>query len=164
MAKFKMALPKEVLDDFKTIYDNSEAIFGAMTRAGAEAVASNVKSTAPLKEIANGVTTTKTYKTPSDDGINTKVIFKGVAPFADGRNSFTRRGRVGGAQYTTNKGVPIEFLAMVWEYGTSPRFTNSGAYRGYIGKKPYFRKAFKKEQIEKIMLKVQKIESKGLLE
>lgn len=163
MAKFQLELPKEIMDDFKQINDNADQIFGAMTKAGAEAVASNVRATAPLPEIADGVTVSRTYHTPSDDGINTKVYFKGNAPLRDGRKGFTRRGRVGGKQYTTYKGVPIEFLAMVWEYGTSPRYTNKDAYRGFIGKKPYFRKAFKKNQIEAIMLKVQKEKSGGLL-
>ena len=164
MAKFNLELPTEIIKDIQKIHDKTEDIFGAMTKAGAEVVLHNVKSTAPLPEIAEGVRLSKVYKTPSDGGINTKVYFKGTVPFKGGRASFTRRGRVGGAQYTTNKGVPVEFLAMVWEYGTSQRFTNNGSYRGYIGKKPYFRKAFKKEQIEKAMLEVQKRESGGLLD
>ena len=163
MAKFHMELPTEIMKDFDKIHGNCEKIFGEMTKAGAEVVAENVRANAPLPEIARGVKITKIYKTPSDDGINTKVYISGVAPLKNGRESFTRRGRPSSQQYTTYKGVPLEFLASIFEYGTSPRYTNLGAYRGYIGKKPYFRKAFKKNQIEKIMKDVQNRESGGLL-
>ena len=159
MAKMTMKLPTEVINDIERIYSNADKIFGEMTKAGAEAVASTVRATAPLPVIAQNVAISKTYKTPTDDGINTKVYFRGTAR----EGAFTRRGRVGGKQYTTHKGVPVEFVAMVTEYGTSPRYTNNGAYRGYIGKKPYFRKAFKKDQIERIMFDVQRRESRGLL-
>ena len=164
MAKFNLQLPSDIMDDLKKLSNNSDKIFGKMTEEAAKSVAQTVKATAPLPEIAQGVTTTKVYKTPSDDGINTKVIFRGDVPLKGGRMQFTRRGRVGGKKYTTKKGVPIEFLAQVWEYGTSPRYTDTGAYRGYIGKKPYFRKAFKKDQIERIMREVQKRESGGIID
>lgn len=162
MARFAWHIPNDVLKDFERIHNDSERIFGAMTKAGAEAVADNVRANAPIRALAEGVKVSRTYKTPSDDGINTKVYISGTV-----KNSlaFTRRGRVKNrTKYTTYKGVPLEFIAKIYEYGTAPRFTDSGAYRGYIGKKPFFRKGFRKDQIEKIMLKVQKIESGGLLE
>ena len=165
MARFTMELPTDIMKDIQKINDNADDIFGKMTKAAAEQVASNVRAAAPLPILARGVKVSRTYKTPSDDGINTKVYISGTAPFRNGRKGFTRRGRAtNDTQYTTNKGVPLEFLAQVYEYGTSPRFTNKGAYRGYIGKKPFFRKGFKKSQIEEIMKKVQLIESGGVLD
>ena len=72
---------------------------------------------------------TKTYKTPSDDGINTKVAFYGYFKNEDG------------------KIVPAPLVANVTEYGIS----NSP-----YPKKPFLRKSFRKAQIEKAMLSVQK--------
>ena len=161
MAKFVEALPKDLMSDFERIAVNTEKIFGKMTREGAKVAMNNVKATAPRQVIRNGVKLSKTYKTPTDDGINTKVIFKG---YVNEGAAFTRRARIGGVQYTTHKGVPVDFIAMLFEYGSSERYTNKGAYRGYYGKKPYFRRAFDKSAITAAMLKVQKKESGGLLE
>ena len=37
MAKFDFSIPKEVMDDIKTIYNNvDEILFGGMTQAGAK--------------------------------------------------------------------------------------------------------------------------------
>lgn len=162
MAKFELELPKEIMDDFKKIYDNSEKIFGGMTEAGAEVVQNNVKANVPIPELASCVKKSVTYKTPSDDGINTKVYISGYLPFANGRTKFVRR--AGGREYVTTKGVPAPFVANVYEYGTSNRYTDGGANRGKMSKKPFFRKSFKKAQIEKAMLQKQKELSGGLLE
>ena len=81
------------------------------------------------------IKTTKTYRTPSDDGIATKVIISG---------------------YFKNKNgvkTPAPLVANVFEYGSS-KFT----------KKPFLRKSFQKSQIEKAMLKAQKELSGGLLD
>lgn len=155
MAKFTMELPDEIMKDFQKIYDNSDEIFGGMTRAGAEIAMNNVKASVPLTSMSSHVKLSKTYKTPSDDGINTKVYFSGYLPFKGNRKTFKRRGRSGGEVYTTTKGVPADFLAQIYEYGRSTRpFT----------KKPFFRKSFKKAQIEKAMIKAQKQLSGGLLD
>lgn len=155
MAKFKMELPSEIMKDFQKIYDNADEIFGEMTRAGAEVVMNNVKASAPLTSMSGYVKLSKTYKTPGDDGINTKVYFSGYLPFKGNRKTFKRRGRSGGSVYTTTKGIPADFLAQIYEYGrsTSP-----------FPKKPFFRKSFKKAQIEKAMIKAQKQLSGGLLD
>lgn len=155
MAKFKMELPSEIMKDFQKIYDNADEIFGEMTRAGAEVVMNNVKASVPLTSMSGHVKLSKTYKTPSDDGINTKVYFSGYLPFKGNRKTFKRRGRSGGSVYTTTKGIPADFLAQIYEYGrsTSP-----------FPKKPFFRKSFKKAQIEKAMIKAQKQLSGGLLD
>lgn len=155
MARFNFQYPKEIMDDFKKIYDNADEIFGSMTRAGAEVALEIIKSTVPVQEMAEHVKLTRNYKTPSDDGMNTKVYFSGYLPFKGGRTKFSRRGREGGDVYVTTKGVPVDFLAKVFEYGrsTSP-----------FPKKPFIRKAFKKDKIEKAMLKAQKEASGGILD
>lgn len=139
MAKFEMVLPDDVIEDMKKIFDNSDKIFGEMTKAGAEVALSNVKANVPAgwkdSNIINNIGLTKTYKTPSDGGINTKVIISG---------------------YFTNKNgvkTPAPLVANVFEYG-SKKFI----------KQPFFRKSFRKEPIEKAMLKAQKELSGGLLD
>ena len=139
MAKFVMELPKEIMKDIEYINKNSDKIFGEMTQAGAEATVRNVKTNIPKgfanSDIMNCLKITRVYKTPSDDGINTKVAFYG---------------------YFTNKNgvkTPAPLVANVYEYGSS-KFT----------KRPFFRRSFNKAQIEQAMLQAQKQFSKGLLE
>lgn len=138
MAKFTMELPTDIMDDFKRIYGNSDKIFGGMTEAGAKVALENVKANAPAgwkgSAIMNNIKLTRTYKTPSDDGINTKVIISGY--------------------FINHNGVktPAPLVANVFEYG-STKFT----------KKPFFRKSFRRSQIEKAMLKAQQELSGGLL-
>ena len=150
-----MELPTDIMKDFKKIHDNADEIFGAMTRAGAEVAMSNIKATVPVPAMAQHVKLTRTYKTPSDDGINTKVYFSGYLPFKGNRTTFARRNRGGGKMYVTDKGIPVDFLAQVFEYGRSGK---------PFPKKPFVRKAFKKGQLEKAMLDAQKKASGGLLE
>ena len=154
MATFSAILPDELMNEFKKVYDNTEKIFGAMTRAGAEAALSKAKMKAP-NTIAPYGKLTRTYRTPTDGGINTKVIFTGYVPFSEGRKEFKRRNKVGGKVYTTSKGVPVDFLATLYEYGrsTSP-----------FPKIPFLRQAFSGAEIEKAMLRAQKEASGGLLE
>lgn len=139
MAKFTLELPTDIMDDFKRIYDNSDKIFGGMTEAGAQVALENVKANAPASwkssAIMDNIGLTRTYKTPSDDGINTKVIISGY--------------------FINHNGVktPAPLVANVFEYG-STKFV----------KKPFFRKSFRKSQIEQAMLKAQKELSGGLLE
>ena len=155
MAKFQMELPTEIIKDFEKIYNNSDEIFGAMTRAGAEVAKNNVVANVPVSGLADKVKLSVTYKTPSDDGINTKVYFSGYLPFKGNRKTFSRRGRGGGQVYTTDRGIPAAFIANVFEYGRSDR---------PFPKKPFFRKSFRKAQIEKAMLKAQKEASGGWLD
>ena len=139
MAKFELELPQEIINDFQKIYNNSEAIFGGMTKAGAEVVLNNVKASVPTgwkdSDIMNNIGITKIYKTPSDDGINTKVIISGY---------FTNK---------NGKKTPAPLDANVFEYGSTK-----------FDKRPFFRKSFKKAQIEAAMLKAQKELSGGLLD
>ena len=154
MARFELQLPTEIMRDFDKIHKNADHIFGEMTRAGAEVVESNMRNGAPdvLKPY---IKLTKTYKTPTDDGINTKSYISGYIPFSNkNRKSFSRSGG-NGDTYSTSKGVPADFLAKVYEYGRSGL---------PFPKHPFVRKAFKKGEIEQAMLKAQKIASGGLLD
>lgn len=155
MASFKAILPDDVMKDFKRIHDNTEEIFGKMTQAGANVAMGSIKAGVPLPEMARYVKLTRTYRTPSDGGINTKVYLSGYLPFKGNRSSFDRRGRSGGEVYKTSKGVPVSFLGILYEYGRSNR---------PFPKKPFLRRAFGGGAIEKAMLEAQREASGGLLE
>lgn len=155
MAKFNLDLSEEVMKEFQKVYKDSDKIFGGMTRAGANVVVNNVRASVPLPGMASHVKLSKTYKTPSDGGINTKVYFSGYLPFSGNRKTFKRRGRSGGDVYTSTAGVPVDFLAQIYEYGRST---------APFPKKPFLRKSFNKSQIEAAMYKAQKDLSGGLLD
>ena len=139
MASFALELPTEIMKDIQTIYDNSEEIFGEMTKAGAEVVFNTVKSNVPASfrnsSIMNCLKITRVYRTPTDGGINTKVGFYGYFINEDGKKT------------------PAPLVANVFEYG-STKFT----------KQPFFRRSFSKASIEKAMREAQKRASGGLLE
>lgn len=138
MAKFDMQLPKDIIKDIEFINNNADNIFGQMTKAGADVVYRNIKTNIPKgfasSNIMNCLKITRIYKTPSDGGINTKVGFYGY--------------------FINENGVetPAPLVANVFEYGSS-KFT----------KQPFFRRSFKKSQIEKAMMEAQMQYSKGLL-
>lgn len=140
MALFEMELPNELLKDFEKLDKNCEEIFGAMTQAGANVVAANVRANAPAamkrSQIMNCLKVTRVYKTPSDDGINSKVMFAGYFTNEDGKRE------------------PAPLVANVFEYGRS---------NSRFPKQPFFRKSFRKSEIEQAMLKAQKEKSGGLL-
>lgn len=139
MARFEMQLPESIIKDFQTIYKDADKIFGAMTDAGADVVMQNVRSTVPASfkgsNIMSCLKKTRVYRTPSDDGINTKVGFYGYFVNRDGKQT------------------PAPLVVNVFEYGSSK-----------FAKKPFFRKAFRKAQIERAMLEAQKRASGGLLD
>ena len=141
MAKFEMELPNDIMKDFQKIFDNSDEIFGKMTRAGAEVVEKNIRASVPKgiqkSQMMNCLKITKTYKTPSDDGVNTKIGFYGYFKNEDGKT------------------VPAPLVANVFEYGRSNL---------PFPKHPFMRKSFKKGEIEQAMLKAQIEASGGLLE
>lgn len=155
MAQFRATLPDAVVKEFKKIHDNTEQIFGEMTRAGAEVAKNNVIANIPNKDLVDYVKTTRTYKTPTDGGINTKVYISGYLPFRGNRKGFARRGRKGGQIYVTDKGVPADFVAMIYEYGRSDR---------PFPKKPFLRRSFNSGSITEAMLEAQRNASGGLLE
>lgn len=156
MARFDVMLPDKELKEMRELYNNTDEIIGGMTKAGAKVALNNMKNNAPSSDIASHIKLSKTYKTPSDGGINTKVYISGYLPFSDpNRKIFTRRG-ANGKLYSTTKGVPVAFLAQLYEYGRQ----NGNPFP----KKPFMRNAFRRSEIEKAMLKAQKELSGGLLD
>ena len=139
MARFILELPTEIVRQIKSVYDNADQIFGAMTKAGADVAMSNIRANVPESfkesEIMKCLKETKTYRTPTDGGINTKVAFYGYFTNKNGRRT------------------PAPLVANVFEYGSTK-----------FKKRPFLRKSFNKAQIEKAMLEAQKKASGGLLE
>jgi hypothetical protein len=140
MAKFNMVLPDDIMADFKKVYDNSEKIFGEMTKAGAEVVMRNVIANVPdgirKSPMMGCLKMTDVYKTPSDDGINTKVAFYGY---------FTNE---------NGKKTPAPLVGNVFEYGRSNL---------PFPKQPFMRRSFNAGQITAAMKKAQVTASGGLL-
>ena len=138
---FKVELPTEIMKDIQRIYKNTDEILGEMTRAGAKVVENNIEANVP-EGIRNSnmmkcLKVTKTYKTPSDDGINTKVGFYGCFENEDGRIT------------------PAPLVANVFEYDRSGN---------PFPKQPFLRKSFKRKEIEEAMLQAQSKASGGLLD
>ena len=136
MARYEAMLPTELIKQFEEVYDNTFDMMGDMTKAGAQLVYKNVqanmnKSFKSVRSLSRGLTLTRVYRTPSDDGVNCKVGFYGYDTSKKTK------------QYPN--GVPIPLIALAREYGTS-----SGE-----SKRQFFRKSFKKVQIEEAMKKVQ---------
>ena len=141
MAKFALELPVEIMNDIQRIEKNSDHIFGEMTRAGAEVAMGNLKAGLPSaitsSRMMSNLKMTVTYKTPSDDGINTKIGFYGYFINKEG------------------KLTPAPLVANLFEYGRSNM---------PFPKHPFLRRAFKKGEIESVMLAKQKELSGGLLD
>lgn len=153
MAKFELQLPTDIINDVEFINDNSKKIFGEMTKAGAKIVYNNARASVPAGLRKNAsfmkcLKITRVYETPSDDGINTKVMVDGY--FMAKHDKETVK-------------LPAPLVANAFEYGTSQRSTKAGYNRGKINKQPFFRKSFKKAQIEQAMMDAQKQYSKGIL-
>lgn len=140
MAKFEMELPDDVLKDVSFVENRAQTIFGGMTKAGAEYVKKQVIANMPsgMKKagLERSVKVTKTYRTPSDGGINNKVVIGGY---------FTNKNKVN---------VPVPLVANMFEYGSSDR---------KYPKHPFFRKSFRKSEIESVMKAKQKELSGGRL-
>lgn len=143
MARFKADVEAitGVENDVSFIDRNFDKIFGGMTKAGAdmvyETVMENLPSSFKNSNIRNCFGVTKTYKTPTDDGINNKVYYAGY--FYNKRNVKT----------------PAPLVINMFEYGSTKR---------EYPKQPFFRKSFKKAQIKKVMQETQKKLSGGLLD
>lgn len=141
MAKLVIDIDDSVLKDISYIDKQFDHIFGGMTKAGAEVVYKNVISALPESLRSSGfsshVKLSRVYKTPSDDGINTKVMITGYFINKDGRKT------------------PAPLVANMFEYGSSKK---------KYPKHPFFRKSFKKSQIMKAMEEEQKKLSGGLLD
>lgn len=138
MAKFHSELPNDLIEDFEDLGLKCDVMFGEMCKAGAGVVYRNVKANMgkvfkTSKSLDKGLKVTRVYKTPSDDGTNVHVGFYGYA----------------------EDGTPIPLIAQAREYGTSVNGKKHEA------KKPFFRKSFKKKEIEEAMQKVQDKYIKG---
>ena len=132
MARMNLELPLELMEELKKLEVDSDKMFSEMTQESAKKVYSNVKSNmkksfSDTSKLEKCLKVTKAYKTPSDDGINTKI---GIYGYFINKNG---------------KRVPAPLVANAREYGTS---------RGET-RKPFFRKSFKRSEITEIMLQVQ---------
>lgn len=142
MAKFVATLPDKEMREFKKIHDNAEDIFGQMVEAGAEVAHGNIIANLP-KGIASSagmmscLKVTRVYKTPTDDGINCKVMFSGYFTNEHGQR------------------IPAPLVANVFEYGRS---------NAPFPKQPFLRRSFSKAQIEAAMRAAQRKASGGLLD
>ena len=134
MAGFKSELPNDLIKEIESINKNSEKMFGEMTKAGAEVVYRLIKS-----NMSSVFKTTKSL----EKGLKITKVYK--TPSDDGINT-----HIGFYGYDEDN-IPIPLKAMAREYGTS---------KGEA-KKPFFRKSFKKKDIEQAMLKVQEKYIKG---
>ena len=134
MAKFKSELSYELMKAFEDLEANCEDMFGEMCQAGAEVVYNNVKS-----NMSKAFKSTKSL----DKGLKITKVYK--TPSDDGINV-----HIGFYGYTED-GTPIPLIALAREYVKS---------RGEA-KKPFFRKSFKKKDIEQAMQSVQDKYIKG---
>jgi hypothetical protein len=116
----------------KKMSKDAEKIYGEMVKAGAEVSYKNVMANLPpvLKKsnFMKTITISKVYKTQSDGAINCKVMI------IDG--------------YFINhlgKKTPAPLIANLFEYGR---------HNGHYKKQPFFRKSFKKKQIQDAFYRV----------
>lgn len=134
MARFQKELPNDLIKVFEDLEENCEDIFGKMCKEGAKVAYNNV--------LANMKKVFKSTKS-LEKGLKITKVYK--TPSDDGIN-------VKVAFYGYNDdNVPIPLIAQAREYGTS-----SGEK-----KKPFFRKSFKKNEIEQAMQQVQDKYIKG---
>lgn len=134
MARFQKELPNDLIKVFEDLETNCDEIFGKMCEAGARVAYNNV--------IANMKKVFKSTKS-LEKGLKITKVYK--TPSDDGINAKV-------AFYGYNdEGTPIPLIAQAREYGTS-----SGEK-----KKPFFRKSFKKSEIEQAMQQVQDQYIKG---
>lgn len=146
MARFEMALPNDLIKEFQNLEKTSHKMLEEMTQAGAEVVYKNVKdnmksSFKDSSKLVHYLKITKSYTTPSDDGVNTKIAFYGY--YKPDEKNFSLTSKTG--KKYSYKGIPVPLIVRAREFGSS-----SGE-----AKKPFFRKSFKKGQIEKEMTKIQ---------
>lgn len=127
MAKFEGELPTELIQQFEKLQMNTEKMLEEMTKAGAQCVYKRMKAFAP-DVLRDHIKITRSYKTPSDDGMNTKVMITGY---------FVNR---------WGQTVPAPLVANVFEYGRSNL---------PFPKHPFLRRSFNKGEIETAMLSVQ---------
>jgi HK97 gp10 family phage protein len=129
VAGFNVELPNELIKSFQELEANTEEMLSDMTRAGAEVVYKQVKSNMKssfksTESLEKGLKITKSYRTPSDDGINTKVGFYGY----------------------DEDGIPIPLKALAREYGTSRGEKKKPFFRKAFRQESAITNAMKKAQ------------------
>lgn len=134
MAKVKVELPNEIMQQLEKLNRDTPEMMKSMVEAGAETVLSRIKANAPQgmkrnPQLMACLGTTRPYEAPSDDSINVKVGFAGYFTNEDGVRT------------------PAPLVANVFEYGRS----NSP-----FPKQPFMRKSFNKGAITKAMEAVEK--------
>ena len=138
MARFKTELPNDIIKQVAGLEKNTDKMLSEMTEAGAKVVYDTIKTSVPSSWYSSNIMKclkiTKTYKTPSDDGVNTKVAFYGYFINRNGER------------------IPAPLVANVTEYGR---------HNSPYPKKPFMRRAFNKGKINKAMQAVQDKYIKG---
>lgn len=133
MAKVKVDLPNEIIQQLKKLNQDTPKMMKAIVEAGAETVLDRMRSGAPAgmksSPIMNCLCTTRPYEAPSDDSINVKVGFAGYFTNEDGVRT------------------PAPLVANIFEYGRSGE---------PFPKQPFMRKSFNKGAITKAMEAVEK--------
>jgi len=132
MAQMKIQLPTDIINELEKLNKNASTMIGDMTQAGARVVYKNIVNNVPKTFYNSGIMgclkLTRTYSTPSDGGINTKVAFYGYFLNSKGQK------------------VPAPLVCNVFEYGTSKRV---------FPQHKFLKKSFNKKQIEEVMKKAQ---------
>ena len=135
MAEFEEQLPTELMEQFEFLDKQTETMMKEMTREGAKKVLANVKANVPpsfrKSDIMKCLKLTRSYNTPSDDGVSTKVAFYGYFMNRNGKKSHK---------------TPAPLVCNLFEYGRS----NSPYPRH-----PFMRRSFVSSEIESAMKKVQ---------
>ena len=128
MARLKLELPTDLIKQFETLEKSSDDIMGKATKAGAEVVYKNIKNNmgsvfkgSTKSKMEAGLKITRTYKSPKKETIGNFVGFYGYIPFSDPRRKYFSRKGANGTTYKTTKGVPREFLANLYEYGSNEK-------------------------------------------
>ena len=132
MAAFDEQLPTELMEQFEFLDKSTDTMLKEMTREGAKKVLSNVKANVPTSFRESGIMRclklSRSYNTPSDDGVATKVAFYGYFDNEDGKKT------------------PAPLVCNLFEYGRS----NSPYPRH-----PFMRRSFVSSEIESAMRKVE---------
>ena len=147
MARFNEELPYDLIKELETLEGKTEIMMTEMLQKSAKQtynlIKSNMKkSFKTTKSLEQGLTITKIYRTPSDDGLNVHIDFYGYVK----DSKPTERHPYG---------TPIPLIALAREYGTS------WGSKDHEPKKPFMRKSFKKKEVLEIMKDVEKKYIKG---
>lgn len=133
MAKFDEQLPTELMAQFDFLDKNTDTMLKQMTREGAKKVLANVKANVPpsfaKSDIMRCLKLTRSYNTPSDDGVATKIAFYGYFENEDGTRT------------------PAPLVCNLFEYG---RY-----YGSPYPRHPFMRRSFVSSEIASAMRKVQ---------